>query len=113
MKMNRYKAFDSIMKTCHPAKPWGPKDFFTGVGYPTHNLEGYVKYPESLVLPSKPPPMELTTEPFCLVHKHPSGSFSNHASQLKEHEARKAAGAFSNTLSIEEYVYNQPEISME
>ena len=61
------------MKSCHPAKPWGAKDFFTGVGYPTHNLEGYVPYPESLVVPSKPPPTERTAEdqPFCLVHKHP------------------------------------------
>ena len=61
------------MKPCHPAKPWGPKEFFTGVGYPTHYLEGYVPYPESLVIPSKPPPMERTAEdqPFCLVHKHP------------------------------------------
>ena len=44
-----------------------------------------------------------------------SGSFSLHASQLKEHEAlaRKTAVAFSNALSIAEYVYNQPEISEE
>ena len=62
------------MKPCHPAKPWGPKEFFMGVGYPTHNLEGYIPYPESLVIPSKPPPMERAAEdqPFCLVHdKHP------------------------------------------
>ena len=109
------------MKSSHPAKPWGSKEFFTGAGYPTHNLEGLVPYPESLVLPSKPPPTERTAEdqPFCLVHKHPdnphervdvtSGSFSLHASQLKEHEAlaRKTAAAFSNALSIAEYVYNQ------
>ena len=69
-----------------------------------------VPYPESLTLPSKPPPREQTAEdqPFCRVHKHPddpreqidvtSGSFSLHASQLKEHEAvaRKTAVAFSN-----------------
>ena len=44
-----------------------------------------------------------------------SGSFSLHASQLKEHEAlaRKTAVACSNALSIAEYVYNQPEISEE
>ena len=86
-----------------------------------------VPYPESLVLPSKPPPTERTAEdqPFCLVHKHPddphervdvtSGSFSLHASQLKEHEvlARKTAAAFSNALSIAEYVYNQPELPEE
>ena len=87
------------MKPCHLSKPWGAKDFFTGVGYPTHNLEGYVPYPEYLILPSKPPPTECTAEdqPFCLVHKHPddprervditSGSFSIPAFQLKEHEA--------------------------
>ena len=52
-----------------------------------------------------------------LVHKHPdnprervdlsSGLFSFHASQLLEHEAlaRKTAAAFSNALSIAEYVY--------
>ena len=71
--------------------------------------------------------MERTPEdqPFCLVHKQPinplervdisSGSFSIHVSQLKEHEAlaKKAAVAFSNALSIAEYVYNQPEISEE
>ena len=44
-----------------------------------------------------------------------SGSFSIHASQLKEHEAfiRKTAAAFSNALSIAKYMYNQPEISQE
>ena len=36
------------MKPCHPAKPWGPKDFFMGVCYHTHNLMGYVPSPESL-----------------------------------------------------------------
>ena len=80
--------------------------------------------PESLVIPSKPPPTERITEeqPFRLIHKHPDdsreqvdiiqGSFSLHASHLKEHEAlaRKTAAAFSNALSIAEYVYNQPGI---
>ena len=115
------------MKSCHPAKPLGSRDFFTSVGYHTQYLEGYVPSPESLVIPSKLPPTEQTAEDqqFCLVHKHPddprervnisSGSFSIHASQLKEHEAlvRKTAAAFSNALSIAEYVYNQPEISEE
>ena len=76
------------MKSCHPAKPWGSKNIFTGVDYHTHNLEGYVPSPKSLVIPSKPAPTERTPEdqPFCLVHKHPddprelvditSGSFS-------------------------------------
>ena len=115
------------MKQIRPAKPWGYHDFFTGSGYPTHNLEGLVSYAESLALPSKPPPTERTAEdqPFCKVHKHPddpreridvtSGSFSLNASQLKEQEAvaRKTAAAFSNGLSIAEYVYNQPELSEE
>ena len=115
------------MKSCHPAKPWGSRDFFTGVGYHTHILKGFFPSPESLVIPSKPTPTERTPEdqPFCLVHKHPddpdqrvvitSWLFSIHASQLKEHEAlaRKTAAAFSNTLSIAEYVYNQPEVSEE
>ena len=113
------------MKSSHPGKPWGSMEFFMGSGYPTHNLEGLVPYPESLALPSKPPPMEQTAEdqPFCLAHKHPddpreridvtSRSLSLHASQLKEHQALagKTAAAFSNALSIAEYVYNQPELS--
>ena len=84
------------MKSCHPVKPWGSRDFFTDLGYQTHNLEGYVPRPEYLDIPSKPHPTEQTAEnhPFCLVHKHPdypreriditSGSFSLHASKLKE-----------------------------
>ena len=86
-----------------------------------------VPYPESLVLPPKPPPTERTVEdwPFCRVHKHSddpregidetSGSFSIHVFQSKEHEtvAWKTAAAFSNALSIAEYVYNPPELSEE
>ena len=30
------------MKSLNPAKPWGPRDHFTGSGYYTHNAEGYV-----------------------------------------------------------------------
>ena len=63
-------------------------------------------------------------QPFCLVHNPDdpreqinitSGSFSLRATQLKKHEAlaRKTAVAFSNALSIAEYVYNQQEISEE
>ena len=43
------------VKLLNPAKPWGPKDFFLGIGYHTHNLEGYVPKPESLVISSRPP----------------------------------------------------------
>ena len=115
------------MKLSRPAKPWGFNDFFMGSGYPMHHLEGLVPYPESLTLPSKTSPTERTAEdqPFCQVHKHPddhreridvtSGSFSLHASVLKKHEAVawKTAVAFSNALSIAEYVYNQPKLSKE
>ena len=50
------------MKSLNPAAPWGPKDFFSAVGYHTHNLEGYVPKPESLVIPSKPPTTERPAE---------------------------------------------------
>ena len=51
-RLNKY------MKDQHPAKPWGPREFFTGSGYYAHNTEGYVPRPESLVIPSRPPPAE-------------------------------------------------------
>ena len=35
------------VKSCHSANPWGSRVFFTGVGYHTHNLEGYVLNPVS------------------------------------------------------------------
>ena len=44
------------MKSLNLANPWVTKDFFTGVGYYTHNTEGYVPRPESLLVPSRPPP---------------------------------------------------------
>ena len=61
------------MKSCTPPRPWGPEDFYSGVGYHIHNLECYTPKPESLVIPSKPPPAEQKVEdqPFCLFHKHP------------------------------------------
>ena len=40
-----------FMKSLNPAKPWVPKYYFTGVGYFTHNTEGYVPRPESLLVP--------------------------------------------------------------
>ena len=43
------------MEDQHPAKPWGPREFFTGSGYYAHNTEGYVPRPESLIIPSRPP----------------------------------------------------------
>ena len=60
-------------KSLNPAKSWGPKDFFSGIGYHTHNLERSVPKPESLVIPLRPPPAERTVEdqPLYLVLRHP------------------------------------------
>ena len=55
-RLNKY------MTDQHPAKPWGPREFFTGSCYYTHNTEGYVPWPESLVIPSRPPPAERSAE---------------------------------------------------
>ena len=55
-RLNKY------MKDQHPAKPWGPREYFTGSGYYTHNTEGYVPRPESLVIPSRPPPAERSVD---------------------------------------------------
>ena len=110
------------MEPLNPAQPWGPKDFFSGIGYPPHNLAGYVPKPESLDIPSRPPPAEQSAEdqPFYQVPRHPgdpqvrvditSGSISLTASQLQDQEdlSRKNAAAISNALSIAEYVYNLP-----
>ena len=93
-----------------------------GSGYYTHNAEGYVPRPESLVIPSRPPPAERSAEdqPFYHILRNPddprvrvditSGSTSLTASQLYEQEAlsRKNAAAASNALSMTEYVYNYP-----
>ena len=46
---------NKFMKEQHPAKPWG---IFHGLWLLTHNTEGYVPKPESLVVPSRPPPAE-------------------------------------------------------
>ena len=90
---------NKYMKEQHPAKPWGPREFFTGSGYYTHNTEGYVPRPESLVILSRPPPAERSAEdqPFFHVPRNPddprvlvditSGSASLTASQLYELEA--------------------------
>ena len=34
------------LKPQDPKKPWGPKDFFGGSGYYTHNTQGYLAKPE-------------------------------------------------------------------
>ena len=61
------------VKAQHQARPWGPKEFFAGLGYYTHNTEGYVPKPESLIIPSRPPPAERTAEdqPFFHVPRNP------------------------------------------
>ena len=90
---------NKFMKDQHPVKPCGPKEFFTGSGYYTLNTEGYVPKPESLIILSRPPPAERSTEdqPFFHVPRNPddprirvdisSGSASLTASQLIKQEA--------------------------
>ena len=110
------------LKPQNPAKPWSPKDFFGGSGYYTHNTQGYLAKPESLDVPSRPPPAERTTEdqPFFHIPRNPedprtrvdisSGSASLTASQLIDQEAlsRKNAAAASTALSLAEYIDNYP-----
>ena len=61
------------LKLQNPAKPWSPKDFYGGSGYYTHNTQGYLAKPESLVIPSRPPTAEHTAEdqPFFHVPRNP------------------------------------------
>ena len=54
--------FNKSLSPQNPAKPWSPKDFFGGSGYYTHNTQGYLAKPESLEVPSRPPPAERTAE---------------------------------------------------
>ena len=108
--------FNKSLKPQNPSKPWSPKDFFGGSGYYVHNTRGYLAKPDSLVVPSRPPPAERTAEdqPFFHVPRNPedprtrvdisSGSASLTASQLIDQEAmsRKSAAAASTALSIAE-----------
>ena len=109
------------LKPLNPANPWNPKDFFGGSGYYTHNTQGYLAKPESLVVPSRPPPAEHTPEdqPFFHVPRNPedlrtrvdisSGSASLTASQLdQEAMSRKNAVVASTALSLAEYINNYP-----
>ena len=110
------------LKPQNPAKPWSPKGFFGGSGYYTHNTQGYLAKPESLMIPSRPPPAERMAEdqPFFHVPRNPedprtrvdisSGSASLTASQLIDQEAmsRKNATAASTVLSLAEYIDNYP-----
>ena len=66
-RLNKY------MKDQHPSKPRGPREFFTGSGYYTYNTEGYVPKPESLFIPSRPPPAERSAkdQPFFHVPRNP------------------------------------------
>ena len=82
----------------------------------------YLAKPESLEVPSRPPPAERTAEdqPFFHVPRNPedprsrvdisSGSASLSASQLIDQEAmsRKNAAAASTALSLAEYIVNYP-----
>ena len=114
--------FNKSLKPQDPSKPWSPKDFFGGSGYYVHNTQGYLAKPDSLVLPSRPPPAERTAEdqPFFHVPRNPedprtrvdisSGSASLTASQLIDQEAmsRKSAAAASTALSLAEFIDNYP-----
>ena len=110
------------LKRQNPAKPWSPKDFFGGSGYYTHNSQGYLAKPESLMIPSRPPPAERTAEdqPFFHMPWNPedphtrvdvsSGSASLSASQLiyQEPMSRKNAAAASTAFSVAKYIDNYP-----
>ena len=110
------------LKPQNPSKPWSSKDFFGGSGYYVHNTQGYLAKPDSLVVPSRPPPAERTAEdqPFFHVPRNPedprtrvdisSGSASLTASQLIDQEAmsRKSAAAASTALSLAEFIDNYP-----
>ena len=114
--------FNKSLKPQNPSKPWSTKDFFGGSGYYVHNTRGYLAKPESLVVPSRPPPAERTAEdqPFFHVPRNPedprtrvdisSGSASLTASQLIDQEAmsRKSAAAASTELSLTEFIDNYP-----
>ena len=110
------------LKPQNPSKPWSPNDFFGGSGYYVHNTQGYLAKPDSLVVPSRAPPAERTTEdqPFFHVPRNPedprtrvdisSGSASFTTSQLLDQEtmSRKSAAAASTALSIAEFIDNCP-----
>ena len=114
--------FNKSLKPQNPSKPWSSKDFFGGSGYYVHNTQGYLSKPDSLVVPSRPPPAERTAEdqPFFHVPRNPedphtqvdisSGSTSLTASQIIDQEAmsRKSAAAASTALSLAEFVDNYP-----
>ena len=51
--------FNKSLKPQNPSKPWSLKDFFGGLGY---YVQGYLAKPDSLVVPSRPPPAERTAE---------------------------------------------------
>ena len=105
---------NNSLKPQNPAKPWSPKNFFGGSRYYTHNTQGCLAKPESLVVPSSPPPAQRTAEdqPFFHVPRNPedprtrvdisSGSASLSASQLIDQEAmsRKNAAAATTALSL-------------
>ena len=109
-----------LVSTPNPLVRQDLVDFLGGSGYYTHNTQGYLAKPESLVIPSRPPPAERTAEdqPFFHVPRNPedprtrvdisSGSASLTASHLLDQEAksRKNAAAASTALSLVEYIDN-------
>ena len=120
--MNHDIVRGKLNKSLKPQNPAKPKDFFGVSGYYTHNTQGYLAKPESLVVPSRPPPAERTAEdqPFFHVPRNPqdprtrvdisSGSASLTASQLIDQEAmsHKNAAATSTALSLAKYIDNYP-----
>ena len=49
--------FNKSMKPLDPSRPWSPKDFFGASCYYVHNTQGYLAKPDSLVIPSRAPPL--------------------------------------------------------
>ena len=99
------------LKQQTPAKPWGPKHFFTTVRYSTHPLEGYVPKPESKAIPSRPTPAKKSVgDQSFLTQKDTDDqwtcfdltvdSYSLGASQITDHEAlnRKTALSMSENF---------------
>ena len=114
--------FNKSLKPLNPSEPWSPKEFFRASGYYVHNTQGYLAKPDSLVVPSRPPPAERTAEAQHFFHVPrqseesrtrvdiTSGSASLTASQLMDQEtmSRKSAAAASTALSIAEFIDNYP-----
>ena len=64
---------DIVNEKPAPGEALGSERIFTSSGYYTHNTEGYVPKPETLIIPSRPPPAERPAEdqPFFHVPRNP------------------------------------------